>query len=187
MKISRFINIFFSCIHERVYFLSSQYSLIKSFFSCRTRLLRGGHRQGHAAGGLIHHSSPEPDFARDILNLDEFKGSEETTKFIRIMNDIFDLQNTSNFRHHSYRKPMTADNCEHLFRRMNECCDYLSKLTDKNGLRLVKSKRKTGFLGLIMNCQSFIMICERFIKSGRLKFLMTRRFSQDFLEHTFGR
>ena len=127
------------------------------------------------------------DFARDVLNLDEFKGSEETTKFIRIMNDIFDLQNTSNFRHHSYKKPMTTDNCEFLFLRMNECCDYLSKLTDENGLRLVKSKRKTGFLGLVMNCQSFIMICERFIKTGRLKFLLTRRFSQDFLEHTFGR
>ena len=127
------------------------------------------------------------DFVRDVLHIPGFEGSEETTKFIRVMNDLFDIQNSSNFKHFGYKKPITEQNCEAVIDRMHECSNYLSELSDKNGLRLVKSKRKTGFLGLIMNCQSFILIINRFVKTGTLKFLLTRRFSQDFLEHFFGR
>ena len=83
------------------------------------------------------------DHCRENLKMKEFEGSEATSNFIRKINDIFDLQNSSSKFGKGLKSPFDPQNQPLI----NELTDYLKSLTDCRGKSLISGRRKTGFLG----------------------------------------
>ena len=126
-------------------------------------------------------------YARNTLNLSQFKGSEATEKFIRSINDCFDIQNTENLNASGFKAPLRADNKERIFEKMDELSAYLFGLQDSKGKKLVYTARKTGFLGFMVNFETIKLLYSEKVENGPLTFLLTNKLSQDHLEHFFGR
>jgi hypothetical protein len=62
---------------------------------------------------------------------------------------------------------------------------YVSLMTDNKGVNILKTNRKTGFLGIIINLRNTFTLFEDLNKKG-LEFLLTYKLCQDFLETFFG-
>ena len=125
-------------------------------------------------------------FCREELNLPKFAGSEATEEFIRIFNDAFDIMNSRNTFGKNLKAPMSISN-EPQWMAVLQCTrDYILGLTLSDGVKLVESRRKAGFVGLIMNIKSLQNIFDVYVRTGPLKFLITYKLSQDHLELFFG-
>ena len=125
------------------------------------------------------------DFCRDHLNLPEFKDSEATSKFIRIIDRLFDICNSRNPFSGGYNAPFKPANEGWIKEFFISATSYLSNLSDLQGRKLVSSPRKTAFLGFIMNMKSFVHLFETLVKTEKLKYLLTYKCSQDHLELFF--
>ena len=119
---------------------------------------------------------------RQTWKLPEFSGAAATETYLLNFNEIFDLQNSSELTCIPSKGPVSPE----YFSRMQELCDYIKNLTDKSGKPIISGARKTGFLGLMMNLQSFIGIHHTYVEEGQLDYLLARKCSQDQLEHFFG-
>jgi len=116
------------------------------------------------------------------LKLPEFENCKGTIEFCRNMNYIFDL-NTRNFLSKSpYKRPLSQKNIEHC---NNFSISYLSSLKDKDHVPITKSIRKTGFNGLIICLKSVKQLSIDLVLSGKMKFILTYKLSQDQLELLF--
>ena len=125
-------------------------------------------------------------FCRSELNLSEFQGSEATEEFIQIFNDVFDVMNSKNFLGKNLKAPMTLENEITWSKIFEKTTSYILGLSLPNGQKLIHSRRKTGFLGFLVNIQSIRNIFDRFVRTHRLTFLLTYKLSQDHLELFFG-
>jgi hypothetical protein len=63
--------------------------------------------------------------------------------------------------------------------------EYIKGLTDDKGLPLIKSSRKTPFVGFLLAISSIQGLYEDLVKSKKLKYLCTYKLSQDHLELFF--
>lgn len=126
-------------------------------------------------------------FLRDDLKLDTFKHSEGTTCFLLNFNNLFDILNSRNrFAKYMYKKPLspvTADMFFHFFSMMKQ---YIINLTIK-GRPILKSARKTGFLGLLICMSSLENMYKNVVfEKQKLKYILSYKLSQDHLELFFG-
>lgn len=126
------------------------------------------------------------EYCDQDLNIKAFQESEGAVEFCRKINNIFDLLNTRNtFSKLSYKGPLFKGS-ENMFKKsVNEFINYLSSLTLPNGDNILKSNRKTGFLGLIVCLLSVQGIFNELVKTDILQFLLTYKLSQDHLEMFF--
>ena len=103
-------------------------------------------------------------FLRDTIKDPFFKHCEETVKFIKIVNDLFDIMNSRNLSQRNFKQPINASNKKDFFKRLDECKEYFMSLQNPNGTLLINTIHKTGFLGLIICIESlknlYIDICE---------------------------
>lgn len=125
------------------------------------------------------------DFCRQQLNLEEFKDSEATSKFIRVIDRLFDIFNSRNPFSGGFKAPFKSSNESWIKDFFIFAESYLSNLSDLQGRKLVYSPRKTAFLGFIMNIHSFVHLFDTLVKPEKLKYLLTYKFSQDHLELFF--
>ncbi|CAI6371182.1 unnamed protein product [Macrosiphum euphorbiae] len=120
------------------------------------------------------------------LKLPEFENCEGTIEFCRNMNNIFDFLNTRNFLSKSpYKRPLSEKNIEQCNSFIDFSISYLSSLKDKDHVPITKSIRKTGFNGLIICLKSVKQLLVDLVLSGKMKFLLTYKLSQDHLELLF--
>lgn len=120
------------------------------------------------------------------LNIFDFVGSEPFVRFCRIMNNIFDVLNSRNFLSKEfYKQPLSLKSEQYLNDFIDSSINYLSKLKDKEGNLIIKSRRKTGFLGLIISLKSVGNLFVELVKNNTLKFLLTYKLSQDHIELLF--
>lgn len=59
------------------------------------------------------------DFCKNTLK-SEFHGSEATTRFLMLANDVFDIFNSINFLSHGLKKPLLFNNKDEIFRKTDE-------------------------------------------------------------------
>jgi hypothetical protein len=124
-----------------------------------------------------------------LQSLDETKGmfaeSEATAEFCLIMNNMGDLLNCkSKFLKGPYKSPHEGN----FFGKKTLAMDLeknVSLMTHNKGENILKTNRKTGFLGIIINLRNPFTLFEDLNKKG-LEFLLTYKLSQDFLETFFG-
>lgn len=141
-------------------------------------------------------------------NYEQFRDSEGTTKFIKFVNNTFDICNVQASKmsridrtdhiNSGYKWPITASTAENLFAYFNEAKAYFKSVQidevyenkKKNIKRCtrklaIRSRSSTPFLGVVCNLTSFEGLYNNYVLNGPLTALYTYQFSQDHLETWF--
>ena len=122
------------------------------------------------------------DYCRDVLKLKQFSDSECTTEFLRKMDTIFNVMNSScgpNAR--DSKAPLSADNKESWLKGFDETEMYIYELSDATGKAILDGRRKTGFLGVLSNIQALKQLYLNLVDSEKMRCIPTRKLSQDHL------
>lgn len=114
----------------------------------------------------------------------EFEHVMETVHYIRIFQDIFDIQNlTGKEGAMGYKRPITADTAEEFFQRFREAMFYIKKLKIKcEKGPIISLVSATPFVGFYNNMLNFMKLYKELVQTNRIDSLVTHRFSQDHLE-----
>lgn len=117
-----------------------------------------------------------------------FKNCNSTADFSRRVNNIFDIFNTKHNHSRSiFKRPISTNSKELIFSYLDETVRYIEDLKDVNGQSILKSRRKTGFKGFIINAINLKEMYEQFVETGKLTSIPTQHVNQDPLENFFGR
>lgn len=125
------------------------------------------------------------DFCRNVLQLPEFVGSESTTKFIRALNEAFDILNSLSFKQPQWKTPLCRENIQRVVEYASYIQEYFSNLRFSDGQLVMESRRKTGFLGILICLKNLEIIYKQYIESGMLFYIPTYKLNQDHLELFF--
>ncbi|VEN48280.1 unnamed protein product [Callosobruchus maculatus] len=126
------------------------------------------------------------EYCEKKLNLEDFKGSQATVKFIRIVNSIFDILNSRNLVAPGYEKALCQKNIDRSAEFINSAIFYLSKLKLSNNEHVIMSNRKTGFIGLIISLSSSLGFYKELVSERKtLLYLPLYKITQDHLELFF--
>ena len=138
-------------------------------------------------------------FCAETLEDDEFKETEATCQFLRIFNMIFDILD-SNHRFCLKKQAMKVENKENWTKEFKKTENFIKSLhmfdptcepqtKKKKPLKklVVEGPRKRGFLGFLVNMDSFKAMFETYVeKKEILEYICGHKCSQDHLERTFG-
>lgn len=115
-----------------------------------------------------------------------FEEAEETIKFIRTVDLIFDFLNSRNLFEKGYKQPISIYNIEVKEKFIISQINYLFELTaDKVPIYL--HPKRTFLLGFATAIKSVLDVAKNiFVQMPFYKFVLTYHFSQDFLELFFG-
>ena len=108
------------------------------------------------------------EFGRDHQKLPQFKDSEATVKFIRVIDTLFDVMNSRNPLANGFKSPMKRFNEAFWTKVFSDALDYLTKLTDIQGRKLIQSPRKTAFIGFLTNIHSLQFLYKSLVVKGHL-------------------
>lgn len=115
----------------------------------------------------------------------EFEGAGPTARFCQEINDIFDILNSRNlYNKNAGKHAVTVDNLDDLKIKIGIHIHYLRGLK-LDGIPILQTNRKVGFLGLILDLLSIVKLAEILFREGRMTFLLTYKLSQDHLETFF--
>ena len=121
--------------------------------------------------------------------LSDFKGCEATIEFIKIFNNLFDVLNSRNLCSSGFKRPISEKNSSEIISFLEEAETYIKNLKLTDGLHVIKSNRRTGFLGFIFCIQSLLHTYKSFIACSdpQLSYITTYKMSQDHIELFFGK
>jgi hypothetical protein len=106
------------------------------------------------------------DFCNKDLNLKSFADSEGTSNFCRKLNDIFDALNSRNLlSKSSWGKPLTLENITSFTTFFESSIQYISTLHTPDGQNILMTRRRTGFIGLIICLTSVQNMVDDLIKT----------------------
>lgn len=127
--------------------------------------------------------------ALSILNESDssFKDCEATVQFLSLFNDLFDIFNSMDTNAEGFKRPLSVENID-LYRRVFEYVEeFIKSIKLSNGTPVLQSRNKTGFLGFLINIQSFREMFRIYVEEKQiLDQFVTYRFSQDHIEMFFG-
>lgn len=127
------------------------------------------------------------DYLREDSDKPGFEKSKETSDFIRLVNNTFDILNSRSKLGEGYAQPLSLKNIDVWKSTLDNFINVISNLKDKNGKLLQNGKRKTAFRGFIATAKSVQMLAFKLLSSeSDLKYL-TYRLSQDHLELFFNK
>lgn len=115
-----------------------------------------------------------------------FEGCETTSKFSLMMNNLFDVFNSTGASKNPFKTTLTRDSAGRFFALFDEASKYLKSMK-LNGRNLLQTKRKTGFKGFLINIISLKCIFETYVETGLIEEISTYQLSQDSLESLFSR
>ena len=157
--------------------------------------LRASHIRWHqqkmkvnlAAQALSASVADAIEYCDKYLNMSEFEGSEATVKFIRTIDGLFDVLNSKNPFAKGLKAPLSLSN-KHIWEPfIDEAAKYIRSLTVENGKSILKTQRKTGFIGFLLGIESIKGIFHEYVSSpgAPLSYFPTYKASQDHLELFF--
>lgn len=116
-----------------------------------------------------------------------FKNVDATAEYTRIINDIFDIMNSTKAEGGTkYKRAITKSNAQEMFSRFDTATNFLNELTTIEGTSVFSASISTAFFGLKVNMMNFRKIYREYVETDRMVALVTHRFSQDHLETFFG-
>uniref|UniRef100_A0ABD2WYE5 THAP-type domain-containing protein n=1 Tax=Trichogramma kaykai TaxID=54128 RepID=A0ABD2WYE5_9HYME len=119
------------------------------------------------------------------LELDQFENASATARFCRIIDDCFDLLNSRNqFNKCPSKSSISTQNIKEMKMKVQIYTRYFENL-QIDGRSILKTKKRTGFLGLIISMKNALQMAEEMFAEGHLDFLLTYKLSQDHLEMFF--
>ena len=141
-----------------------------------------------AAQALSSSVATAIEYCNKELKLTQFEGSEATVKFIRMIDNLFDILNSKNPFGRGYKCAMKSENKSFWAPFLDEAFSYLSKIKNVVGKPITKTKQKCGFIGFMTAILSAKGLYDDLVAQpdSQLKFLLLYKFSQDHLELFFG-
>lgn len=119
-----------------------------------------------------------------------FIGSESTSQYCRVINNLFDIMNTKRMHlDEHFRQPMTEQNIQEIAAYFETARQYLKglKIVENGKMKpILKSRSYTPYFGFYHNTISFMGIYNDFIKPHGINEFYTFDVSQDHLESFFG-
>lgn len=119
----------------------------------------------------------------------EFAGAEGTIQFIRKINDLFDVFNSTKNdveKDNPLKNQMSPRNAQQIFQLFIEGSEYLKGLQmveDSKRIKICKSSVKIGFQGFVINIQSLTEIYNKLVVDEKaVDSIATHSMSQDHLE-----
>lgn len=119
----------------------------------------------------------------------QFIDVDATVKFIRTVNDIFDIMNSTKKSDNAtgFKAPISALTHQEIFQRFDEAESYFIGLSVEGETKpIFKSTVCTGFIGFYHDMMNFKRIYEEYVQANKTDVLITHRFSQDLIETFFG-
>lgn len=117
-----------------------------------------------------------------------FEGSKATADYSRIFNNLFDVCNSATDSNNIFKAPINKNSKQAIFSYLDETSEYILGLKlEPSGKSIIHTKRKTGYLGFIVNIHNIKEMYLEYVESGKMHSLPTRRLNQDPLESFFGR
>ncbi|KAG8224664.1 hypothetical protein J437_LFUL005106 [Ladona fulva] len=175
---------------RRIYVLLDPSHMLKLSLHAANKL-RSRHIQWHrekmklASQTLSRSVASALEYFGCSLKVENFTGCEATVKFIHLFNGAFDILNCRNLLSKEFNSPIKESNSGKIFARLGSLKSYVANLKSKDGLRILQSKRKTGFLGMVVAGESVCALFKDLRGSEELEFLLTYKLSQDHLETFF--
>lgn len=115
-----------------------------------------------------------------------------TIKFICTMNDLFYIMNTGfkdkleDYANNKFKVPLNLAAADYVLQFLDQATEYIKSLK-LQGVNILKSSLKTGFLGFLMDISVVKSIYAEYVETGQLEKLATFHASQEPLEYFFGR
>jgi hypothetical protein len=107
------------------------------------------------------------------------------SKFLFAFSNIADMLNCTNrFSKRKFDTPLTEDNYQILKEYADNFISYIESLKCADGKSILKSNKKTGFLGLSLCLKKMFKLFDT-LKPHGLTYLLTYKLSQDYLETFF--
>ena len=141
---------------------------------------------GLAASTLSRSVADALDFCRIDCKNPKFSESAATSKFLRMIDRVFDILNSRNPLARGTKAPMSSENKAEWESIFSKTLTYIMKLKTWKGQLLVTSKQKTGFIGFILAIKTFRGLYVNYVEKGPLNHIITYKWSQDHLELFFG-
>ena len=140
-----------------------------------------------AAQALSSSVADALEYCEGKLKLPQFQGCGPTVKFIRVFDRLFDVLNSRNPLARNFKAPIRKSNYEYTKQFLDEASEYIRDLKTSNGQSILTSRRKTGFLGFLVDIDAVVGLAEDLVnvENPVLKYLLTYKMSQDHLELFF--
>lgn len=127
------------------------------------------------------------EICKSDLQFSEFALSGPTIRFIRMINDIFDILNSRNMKQKGFKQPLHMGNSSIVLNKLEESYVYLSRLRKANGQLLLHSKNKLAALGFMICIKSLIALYnDLVVNQDILQYIPTYKINQDHIELFFG-
>lgn len=118
----------------------------------------------------------------------DFKDVGATVKFIRMINDIFDIMNSTKSQNATaFKRNILKSTAPELFSRFEEAMAYMKQLKVEGETKSIfSSSVHTPFTGFFNDIIAFMGIFNDYVLTDKMEKIVTHRFSQDLLESFFG-
>ncbi|XP_010013657.1 PREDICTED: DNA transposase THAP9 [Nestor notabilis] len=118
------------------------------------------------------------------LGLASFQNCSGTVKFVRLMSHLCDVFHGRGPYRMGLKGPLLAGNYTKITHLFNEAKSFFVTLTDSMGRYIIKSKRKLGFLSLLLNAESLKWLYTNYVcpEGSPSHHFLTYAFSLDPLE-----
>lgn len=119
-----------------------------------------------------------------------FEGCERSIEFTRRFDNLFNIFNSkSDPKHNIFKSPINERSKIQIFAFLDETINYIMNLKDTSpqGKCVLQTRRKTGFLGFIINMTNLKHIISKYVDTNKIGKVETQKLNQDPLENLFGR
>ncbi|XP_013371627.1 PREDICTED: DNA transposase THAP9 [Chinchilla lanigera] len=118
------------------------------------------------------------------LGLPPFQNCIGTIHFLRLISNLFDIFNSRNCYGKGLKRPLLPETFSEINHVLIEAKTIFLTLSDTSNNQIIKSKRKLGFLGFLLNAESLNWLYQNYIfpKVVPFPYLLTYKFSQDHIE-----
>mgnify|MGYP002803822934 CR=1 FL=1 len=128
------------------------------------------------------------EYCSQTLKPQQFRGSEATVKFVRILDRLFDILNSRNPCAKGNKSALRIENKDVCSPFLDEAFKYILALKNPTNAPMHTTRRKTGFVGFLLAIKSTKGIFSQIVEQPEapLEYLPTDKFSHDHLELFFG-
>lgn len=117
----------------------------------------------------------------------EFGNATGTIIFTKNFNKAFDIFNSKHpDSNNLFKKGLNKNSAGKIFEFLNYLSGYIKSIKIQGKL-ILKSERKTGFLGFLINSETLRYFYDEFILTSKIENILFFYFGQDLLESLFGR
>ena len=115
-------------------------------------------------------------FCREELKLEQFRESEGTEFFVKMMNDLFDILNSKSKFGKGLKSPLNLSSMIAFISKVNLAIEYVSNLKHSNGKLIVNGPRKCAFRGILISLKSFEYMTKLYVQTNHVSYLLTYKF-----------